>query len=83
MQGAFLPSKRPADNIAVAKEVLQLMRKIKGKKKHCAVKLDVSRAYDTLSWSFLREGLLQYGFSKLVVQRLTDLCIFYLPLGVG
>lgn len=48
MQGAFLPRKRTADDIAVAKEVLHVMSQSSRKKKNYAMKVDVQKVYDKL-----------------------------------
>lgn len=70
LQGAFLPRKRPSENIIVAKEVQHLMRKSSRKKKFCALKLDIQKAYDKISWPFLTACLHRMGFSEQVVHRL-------------
>lgn len=70
MQGAFLPGRRPSDNLIIAKEVLHVMSQTSWKKTYCALKLDVRKAYDRLSWRFIQECLLRYGFSEVLVQRI-------------
>lgn len=49
-QGAFLPGKRASDHIVVAREMLHLMRQKKRKNKMCAVKLDIHKAYERMSF---------------------------------
>lgn len=69
-QGAFSSGKRLSDNIIIAKELLHMMSANGRKKKYCAVKLDIRKAYDNLSWPFLEVCLQQYGFSDVVVHRI-------------
>lgn len=41
------------ENIVVAHEVLHNMHKLKGKHGYFAIKVDLAKAYDTLSWNFM------------------------------
>jgi len=57
-------------------EVLHQLRITKRKKKHQAVlKLDMQKAYDRIEWDFLRDCMLQMGFSEkwvaLIMQCIT------------
>lgn len=63
VQGAFLPGKRPVEDIVIAKDLLQMMSNHKRRKKYCVIKLDIKKAYDKLSWTFLRDCLYHMGFS--------------------
>lgn len=69
-QGAFMLGKCPVENIIIAKEVLHVMSQPHRKKKFCAVKVDVHKAYDSLLWDFLQVCLRRYGFFDLVTNRL-------------
>lgn len=62
-QSAFVPGRAISDNVLITHEVLHYL-KISGATKHCtmAVKTDISKAYDRLEWSFIREVLERLGF---------------------
>lgn len=61
-QSAFLLRRLIIDNIAVAYELMHSMKmRRKGKIGHMAMKLDMSKAYDRVEWSFLRVAMLNVG----------------------
>ena len=69
-QSAFLPRRLITDNVLVAYEALHMMHgRKKGKTGTLALKLDVSKAYDEVEWSFLRRIMLKLGFPKGWVDR--------------
>lgn len=51
------------DNVIIALEVFHSMRYLKRKKGWVAVKIDLEKAYDCVSWSFLRDTLRDVGIS--------------------
>ncbi|XP_075633992.1 uncharacterized protein LOC142606558 [Castanea sativa] len=62
-QMAPLKSPGPDDNILVAFETLHYMRDHnKGKTGFMALKLDMSKAYDRVEWSFMEKVLVKMGF---------------------
>jgi len=46
----------------------------KGKTRTLAMKLDVSKAYDRVEWSFLRQIMIKLGFPRVWVDRVMS-CI--------
>lgn len=60
-QCSFIPGRQVGDNIVIAQEILHKMANTKGKKGAMAVKIDLKKAYDRISWSFLKETLEMAG----------------------
>lgn len=60
-QSSFVPNRQSRDNIIVAQEIFHSMRRKKGKKGWMAIKIDLEKAYDWLSWSFIRDILVDIG----------------------
>jgi hypothetical protein len=60
-QNAFIKKRCIHDNFIYAQRVIQLLHK----KKQLAlfIKLDISKAFDSIGWSFLLEILQAFGFS--------------------
>ncbi|KAL0392807.1 UNVERIFIED_CONTAM: hypothetical protein Sradi_2503500 [Sesamum radiatum] len=53
-QSAFIPSRLISDNILIAFEINHFFKnKTWGNSGHMAIKLDISKAYDKIEWSFL------------------------------
>lgn len=58
------------DQVVVAKEIIHGMSRLKGAKSMVVVKLDVEKAYDTISWDFLRACLHHLGFHRTLVAKI-------------
>jgi len=64
-QSAFVPGRSILDNAMVAIEIVHYMKaKAKGNSGDVARKLDISKAYDRLDWDYLRDIMIQMGFSS-------------------
>lgn len=62
-QSTFVPGRNISDNVLVAFELIHYMKQKKqGAKRDIALKLDVSKAYDRVDWSFLRNRMISMGF---------------------
>ena len=64
-QSAFIANRPITDNILIAVESLHHMKNnCIGKQGFMALKLDMSKAYDRVEWSFLEQILLKLGFHE-------------------
>lgn len=63
-QSSFVPGRQIVDNIVVYQEVLHSLRKCKGSNKYMVIKVDLEKAYDRLSWNFIRDTLRVAGFDE-------------------
>lgn len=61
-QSSFVPGRQITDNIAVYQEALHLTKK--GRKGYMMFKIDLEKAYDRLSWNFIRSSLKEIGLSE-------------------
>lgn len=57
MQSSFVPGRHITDNIIVSQEIIHSMWTMKGRKGFMAIKVDLEKAYDRLSWDFIRDTL--------------------------
>lgn len=71
-QSSFVPGCMITNNIMVALETVDVIRRWK---KGCiSIKLDISKAYDRVEWSFLETLLMKMGFASHFI-RLLMACI--------
>ncbi|KAL6141498.1 hypothetical protein ACLB2K_059786 [Fragaria x ananassa] len=68
---SFVPGRHKSDNIMIAQELLQKCKNSKGVKGFMAWKVDLSKAYDKLSWNFIEQVLnevkLPANFVKIIM----------------
>lgn len=65
-QNAFIPGRRISDNILLTQELFKGYHRHQGKPR-CAFKVDIRKAYDSVSWEFLFEALQLFGFPEKMV----------------
>nr|KYP38810.1 Transposon TX1 uncharacterized [Cajanus cajan] len=63
-QCSFVPFRQSTDNIIITQEVIHSMKYKSGRKGWMAIKIDLEKAYDRLSWEFIRETLTDIGIPK-------------------
>ncbi|XP_028104122.1 uncharacterized protein LOC114303175 [Camellia sinensis] len=59
-QSSFIPGKNTTDNIIITQEILHTLRHKKGKSGGMIFKIDLEKAYDRLSWTFIKDTLLDF-----------------------
>jgi len=65
IQSAFVPGRSILNNAMIAIEVVHHMKVGKRvRDKNVALKLDISKAYDTIDWLYLKEVMLKMGFDS-------------------
>ena len=64
-QNAFIQGRNITNNILLAHEIFDTLRKKKGRKKgYGALKIDMCKGYDRVNWNFLKVVLLSMNFSN-------------------
>lgn len=60
-QTSFVPGRHMTENILIAQEILHSFHTKRGKGGYMAIKVDLEKAYDRLSWKYIRSSLLDAG----------------------
>ncbi|GJV65741.1 RNA-directed DNA polymerase, eukaryota, reverse transcriptase zinc-binding domain protein [Tanacetum coccineum] len=74
-QSAFISGMQITYNILLAQELFRGYNRKQNVKK-VSFKIDLQKAYDTISWEFLKDVLVMFGFHEKMVQKIeiTHLC---------
>lgn len=80
-QCGFIPGRSGANNIIVAQELLHKMRNVSGDKGFMAIKLDLEKAYDHLSWNFIVDSLQDLRLSNHFMNLIWH-CIFSVTMDI-
>jgi hypothetical protein len=70
-QSGYVEGRQILDNVILAHEVIHSLQKTR--MPGMLFKLDLSKAFDKLSWDYMREMLLAFGFDKLWVDWILNL----------
>lgn len=71
-QSSFVPDRQITDNIMIYQEVMHTFHKKTGQSGLMAIKIDLEKAYDRLSWGFIRNTLKLAGFNEGWVRNIME-----------
>lgn len=81
-QSAIIPGRLITDNLLLASEVMHYMKShTAGRKGWMAAKIDMSKAFDRMEWSFLEAMMLKMGFHEHFV-KLIMRCVSTVEYGI-
>ena len=80
-QGAFIPGRSIGDNIMLAQELFTGYNQAR-LPPHCALKVDIRKAYDTVEWDFLLAVLQLFDF-PLTFTRWIEECVTTTSFSIG
>lgn len=63
-----MPGRHITDNILITQELLHKFKVTKGKKGFVAWKINLSKAYDRLSWRFIKQVLVELTLPESIVK---------------
>ena len=69
-QCSFIPGRQIADNVIIYQEVLHSMRQGQRNRKIMLIKVDLEKAYDRLSWDYIRDTLEKVGLPTYWVRNI-------------
>ncbi|KAK7244115.1 hypothetical protein RIF29_38933 [Crotalaria pallida] len=67
-QAGFVSGRNIQDNIIIAQELVHTMKNMRGKKGFMSIKFDLEKAYDRLSWDFVRKCLMELNLPAAFVE---------------
>src|ERR1044072_8741968 len=67
MQSSFLPGWGTMENAIIAHEVLHHMSVSSARHGMLAFKIDIEKAYDDVSWKFLKETMILFGLPPILI----------------
>ncbi|XP_056688797.1 uncharacterized protein [Spinacia oleracea] len=73
-QSSFVQGRGIEDNIILVKEMAHVFHKSRKGNNIMALKLDLTKAYDSLEWSFIRDTLVSFGFPSHLISLIMS-CI--------
>lgn len=71
-QSVFVPGWQISDNVIILQEVLHSLRTKRGKDEAMIFKFDLEKAYDRLSWDFIRDTLMEVGLSSNWIRNIME-----------
>ena len=74
LQSTFVAGKNIGENIVLAREILEVFWKKKGKGGLVGIKVDMKKAYDRMEWSFLWDVMEAFGFNSRFINLIRE-CI--------
>jgi hypothetical protein len=66
-QTGFVPGRNIYENIIVAREMMHSMSKMNGKKGVFAIRVDLAKAYDKISWEFIWRILMEIKIPEEII----------------
>lgn len=66
-QSGFILGRSIQKNIHVAREIVHCMKNLKGKKGFFVIKVDLSKAYDKISWDFIWRNLVEINLHMKII----------------
>ena len=68
LQTSFVPGRSIEENVIIIKEVAHIFNKAKRGKNIMALKIDLTKAFDSLKWGFIHDTLTDFGFPSLTIK---------------
>ncbi|KAE8666647.1 hypothetical protein F3Y22_tig00112495pilonHSYRG00083 [Hibiscus syriacus] len=69
-QNSFMKGRSTSDNILIVQEAVNSMMNLKGRKGAMIAKIDLQKAYDNVSWEFLKKTLQDFNFPERLVETI-------------